>query len=393
MNVIEGFDPEFIPSITSPSFDVNYFGDGDDRLLVVETTDGARAYPFRILDLHHIVNDVVGDTPIVATYCPNCGSAAAYERRRDGRTLTFEFAGKLVDNNLVMQDRETGSDWKQSTGDCLSGEFAGNHLELYTSRVTTWDEFQEDYPSGVVLQRPDDVRPHMFYQYGKTGTTLLSHPAGNEAFGAVWKLVRAANLARDPDSGTRHVSIRPFFRIMQGLTELRSWVAPTAPTVDYTSDHMSVFQRDDIWGYYHVHGGNQEWEENSPTDLSPKERTLGLTIGSEAVGFPRSRVGAAGGVVQTTVGGTDVVVFAADGELNAFEDPGLTFEPAGDGSTFTARGAEWDGATGENDDGRSLTRLSTSWTYAYAWQDDHGPSTFYTPDSSELERASEGTSG
>jgi hypothetical protein len=42
--------------------------DKDDKLIVVKTGGSARAYPIRTMGYHHIVNDVVGGTALVATY-------------------------------------------------------------------------------------------------------------------------------------------------------------------------------------------------------------------------------------------------------------------------------------------------------------------------------------
>ena len=42
--------------------------DGGEEVVAVNIGETARAYPIRILSYHHIVNDVVGGTPIVATY-------------------------------------------------------------------------------------------------------------------------------------------------------------------------------------------------------------------------------------------------------------------------------------------------------------------------------------
>ncbi len=382
MQVVKGFDTDFIPSIADPTFGTDYPGNSDDQLLVVETDDGARGYPVSMLDVHHIANDGVNEVPLVITYCPLCGTVAAYERRVDKQELHFEFGGKIVENNLVMRDKETGSEWKQSTGECLSGELAGESLNLYSARMTTWNEFQTDHPNGVVLQRPEMRTPHLFQQFAATTTRLLDHPAGREIMDAAFSLIRAANLARDPANGTQEVNISPFMKLLDGAVELQSWVSDTntgdVPTETY-DNIMSVFQREDTFGYLELHGGPEDWEANGPGDLTAKTRVLGVTDGGEAVGFAKPRVQDADGVVQTTVGGTDVVVFAADGELAAYEDPGFEFKSS-DGSTVRADGTTWDPTTGESVDGRSLTRLSTSWTYAYAWQTDHGPSSFYQVD-------------
>ncbi|MBZ5595891.1 MAG: DUF3179 domain-containing protein [Acidobacteriia bacterium] len=42
--------------------------DKDDKVLVVKINGEARAYPIRTMGYHHVLNDVVGKTAIVATY-------------------------------------------------------------------------------------------------------------------------------------------------------------------------------------------------------------------------------------------------------------------------------------------------------------------------------------
>jgi len=42
--------------------------DADDMVLTVSVNGDARAYPIRTMGYHHIINDWVGGTPIVATY-------------------------------------------------------------------------------------------------------------------------------------------------------------------------------------------------------------------------------------------------------------------------------------------------------------------------------------
>ena len=42
--------------------------DKDDKVIAVKIRDSARAYPIRTMGYHHVINDLVGDTAIVATY-------------------------------------------------------------------------------------------------------------------------------------------------------------------------------------------------------------------------------------------------------------------------------------------------------------------------------------
>lgn len=76
---------------------------------------------------------------------------------------------------------------------------------------------------------------------------------------------------------------------------------------------------------YRGTGGSRAW--NSNDDLSPKTVMLGVEIGETALEFPLPRVRAADGVVQTTVGSRDIVVFTTDADgIHGFVDPGYSFE-------------------------------------------------------------------
>ena len=311
MNVRQVIPRDAIPSIDEPEFGTEYAGTADDEVLVLESSP-PRAYPVRILDYHEIVNDDPGDDPVAVTWCPLCGSAVVYERVVDGRTLTFGVSGKLVDDDLVMYDRETDSEWKQSLGTAIAGELEGERLAVRPAAMLPWGHFRERYPDGVVLQPTD---------------------AESEA-------------ASDDDE--------------------------PAP-IDYDErPYEAYFERDGFGVDAHRGGESRAWNRD---DLEPKAVVLGLERDGEAVGFPLPWLEAAGGVRRATVGDTDVVVFATDAGLHAFEDPGLAFEPAGS-STFAADGTTWDGATGESEDGRALGRLPARRLFAFAWRDDHGPDAF-----------------
>ena len=153
MNVRDVLPRDAIQSIDAPEFGSSYFGDGDDEVIVVEGSP-ARAYPIRVLSYHEIVNDAIESRPIAVTWCPICWSSVVYDRRVDGRPLTFGVSGKLADDALVMYDRETETEWKQPTGEAISGLLDGENLDTLAAGVTTWNAFRERYPDGVVLQPP-----------------------------------------------------------------------------------------------------------------------------------------------------------------------------------------------------------------------------------------------
>jgi hypothetical protein len=60
-----------IPALDNPAFvggDEADFLSGDDMILGLEIAGDSRAYPLRILSWHELVNDVVGETPVLVSW-------------------------------------------------------------------------------------------------------------------------------------------------------------------------------------------------------------------------------------------------------------------------------------------------------------------------------------
>ncbi len=122
-----------------------------DPVMVVELEDEARAYPLRILTAHEIVNDKIGDIPVLITYCPLCNSALVFDARLDGHELAFGTSGWLRNSDLVMYDRTTDSLWQQFTGEGIVGEYAGEQLTFLASSLVSFADFRTGFPKGQVL--------------------------------------------------------------------------------------------------------------------------------------------------------------------------------------------------------------------------------------------------
>jgi hypothetical protein len=316
MDVKRVLPPDAIPSVDDPEFIADYDGDPDDEVIVLDG-DPPKAYPVRFLNYHEIVNDHQDGRPVAITWCPLCGSAVAYDRTVDGRPLEFGVSGKLADDDLVMYDRETESEWKQSLGEAIAGELEGERLEMLPAAMTTYRRFARDDSDGLVLAPPG-------------GESEVSGPGD------------------DP---------KP---------------------VEYDDEpYREYFESDGVGLAAHRGEGGREWDRE---DVGPKAVVLGIEDGDDALGFPLARVEEAGGVVATTVGDLSVAVFATPEGIHAFERGGLEFEPADEPGRFRADETTWDGATGESEAGRELERIPARRLFAFAWQDDHGPDAFWTPD-------------
>ncbi|WP_394338372.1 DUF3179 domain-containing (seleno)protein [Halorubrum persicum] len=48
---------------------------------------------------------------MAVTWCPICGSGVVYDATVNGQYLAFGVSGKLADDDLVLYDHETESEW------------------------------------------------------------------------------------------------------------------------------------------------------------------------------------------------------------------------------------------------------------------------------------------
>jgi len=151
-----------IPSIDKPRFvsaeEAAAWLADDEPVIALEIGGDARAYPLQILTWHEIVNDDVGDVPVLITFCPLCNSAITFDRRLGSQVFEFGTSGLLRNSDLVMYDRATESLWQQFTGEAIVGDLVGEQLTFLPSSIVSLADFRQAYPAGVVLSRDTGFR-------------------------------------------------------------------------------------------------------------------------------------------------------------------------------------------------------------------------------------------
>ncbi|WP_435151988.1 DUF3179 domain-containing (seleno)protein [Haladaptatus sp. DFWS20] len=150
--VVSGGPPkDGIPSIDEPNFssatEANRRLREDSIVFGVVRDTEVKAYPQRILVWHEIANDTLAGTPVTISYCPLTGTAMGFER---GET-TFGVSGRLLNDNLVMYDRDTDSRWPQMLGTAISGQYEGRSLREFRLVWTTWSRWRNAHPETRVL--------------------------------------------------------------------------------------------------------------------------------------------------------------------------------------------------------------------------------------------------
>lgn len=157
--ILSGGPPkDGIPAIDDPKFmrvaDVRGIGDREPVITVDIDGNVPRAYPIRYLTWHEIVNDQIGGVPVAVTFCPLCNSGITFDRRVQGKLLSFGVSGKLRNSDMVMYDRETQSWWQQALGAGIVGQMTGVQLTQLPTWMESFAEFKARQPDGLVMAEP-----------------------------------------------------------------------------------------------------------------------------------------------------------------------------------------------------------------------------------------------
>lgn len=185
--------PDDIPPIYAPEFVAATEASlPDDELVIGLSINGdARAYPAGILYTREMVNDVVGDAPVLVSWCPLCYTALVHERPvgETGTTLAFGNQGALYLGAMTWYDHESGSVWSQPLGMAIAGPDAGRTLPLLPSQLTTWREWQATHPNTLALVVDEPAPPFRGRRPGPEHVVGLV--IGDTA--AAWPYARAAS--------------------------------------------------------------------------------------------------------------------------------------------------------------------------------------------------------
>lgn len=120
----------------------------DNRLKIKEFVIGAAdnnsatAYPFGFLGQELVVNELLGEEPVLVVFNDEAGSGAVFSRElEDGRILTFSSNG-----GTILVDEETGSTWEGMEGLAIEGPLAGTRLKPVRNTLAFWFAWKDWYP-------------------------------------------------------------------------------------------------------------------------------------------------------------------------------------------------------------------------------------------------------
>ena len=153
-----GVRSDGIPALTRPAMipaaEAGYLSDRD-WVFGVAINGDVRAYPYRIMDWHEMLNDVIGGVPVSLAYCTLCGSGILFATRVPGYDEAFIFgsSGLLYRSNKLMFDSATQSLWNQFTGRPVVGPLTASGIELAILPLVSarWGDWRRRHPQTTVL--------------------------------------------------------------------------------------------------------------------------------------------------------------------------------------------------------------------------------------------------
>ena len=125
----------------------------DDRLMNKELVVGVRinesyrAYPFTTFKKKSIINDEVGDVPVLAFHDLDSNATAVFLRVVDEQTLRFEPA-----RGYFVKDVTTKTTWNLITGMATKGKLKGHTLERLPAMNIYWFAWARYHPETTVYK-------------------------------------------------------------------------------------------------------------------------------------------------------------------------------------------------------------------------------------------------
>jgi hypothetical protein len=136
-----------------------------ERVAGVVVNGEARAYPISVLNVHEVVHDTLGETPIAVTWHWPSGALVVFDRRVDGRTVEFGVSGLVYNSNLLLYERSDAATpggeplLSQMLARRISGPGAEHAapLTILPGALVSWSRWLELHPDTTVIDRDPRV--------------------------------------------------------------------------------------------------------------------------------------------------------------------------------------------------------------------------------------------
>lgn len=152
----------------------NKFIVSKDLVVGVTINGESRAYPLHVLNVHEIVNDTLGDTPITIYWNWPSGHIAVFERTIQGNEVDFGISG-ISGNGSMLLYIDTGEVGDEQLWSAIqSKSVTGSPIPLIpiTHEVTSWARWFDRNPETTSLAPDEQYKKR--YRKGDPRTYFLN---------------------------------------------------------------------------------------------------------------------------------------------------------------------------------------------------------------------------
>ena len=151
--------------------------DDEDIVAGVVVNGKARAYPLWILVAYHVVNDTIGEAPVLLAHCEICSGASAFTpvlERFEERTLSFQIHG-IAKGTFSIYDYQTQTVWSPFTGRTFEGKLHPSRMDRIPLVLEPWRDWVKRYPETDVVfaSRKFEEREHGRGEHNQIGAEFL----------------------------------------------------------------------------------------------------------------------------------------------------------------------------------------------------------------------------
>jgi len=116
----------------------------------ISTKDHAKAYDWNDLVSHPMIQDTVGNIPVLLLLGPDSTTFYVWNRNVQGEALQFE----KVPGSMSLQDSNTGSTWTLN-GKCTAGKLKDQQLQAVQSYQEFWHSWSNFHPGTTRYRSPN----------------------------------------------------------------------------------------------------------------------------------------------------------------------------------------------------------------------------------------------
>ncbi|MDA1280452.1 MAG: DUF3179 domain-containing (seleno)protein [Chloroflexi bacterium] len=147
---------------------------GKDVVLGLDVNGEAKAYSYPGMIERPLVEETLGETPVLIVHERASATSAAYTRVVNGQTLSFKGKSRNPRRHSVestssgegerseyepwlLEDIQTNSTWRAITGECTDGKLKGSRLEMIPGMTGFWFAWSRFYPNALLFGANEDV--------------------------------------------------------------------------------------------------------------------------------------------------------------------------------------------------------------------------------------------